>query len=99
MLIVAFAVAAAPASAHYKPRGTDCGHIVFTPQTDEGSSEIRAKGTSCKTARKLVRAWHRGNKSPLDFNCRSREHDHPSQLAHNDVLCTRGERRVTFAAY
>jgi hypothetical protein len=90
-------VVAPAASAHYPAKGKDCGSIQFEPQTDHGSSDIRAKRTSCRTARRIVRKWDKGNKSPLGFTCRARSHD--EQLAHSDVKCTRGNRRVTFAAF
>jgi hypothetical protein len=105
--LLAFALSAAVAalllssvaSAHYKPRGKDCGSIAFTPNSDDGSSEIRAKGTSCRRARKIVRRWERGNKSPFGYTCRDRAHDPAEGLAHSDVKCTRGDKRVTWAAF
>jgi hypothetical protein len=94
---LALLLAAAPASAHYKPRGKDCGAIAFTPQTDEGASDIHAKNITCKRARRIVRIWHNGDESPRDFTCRARDHDDPNGLAHQDVVCRRGERRVSWA--
>ena len=90
-------LAAAPASAHYRAVGKDCGAIAFTPQTDEGASDIYAKNTSCRKARRVVRAWHRGDESPRRYTCRARDHDDPQGLAHQDVVCRRGNRRVSFA--
>jgi hypothetical protein len=90
-------VAAVPASAHYTVNR--CGSIAFTPQTDEGASAIRAHNMTCRAARRLVRAYHDGDRSPSGFTCRSRSHDPPDGLAHSDVICTRGVRRVTWAAY
>jgi hypothetical protein len=98
---IATCAAVAPAieaGAHYRPVGKDCGKVVFTPQSDDASSAIRAKGTSCRTARRIVKAWRRGNRSPLDFRCRARNHDN-NNLAHADVKCTRDGKRVTFAAF
>jgi hypothetical protein len=86
------------AGAHYRAVGKDCGKIVFTPQSDDASTDIRAKGTSCRKARRIVKAWRRGNKSPLGFRCRARNHD-KNTLAHSDVKCTRDGKRVTFAAF
>ena len=100
VLVVAF-VAAIPvlgASAHYRPVGKDCGTVVFTPHSDNASSSIRAKGTTCRKARRIVKSWERGNRSPLGFRCRARNHDN-ANLAHQDVKCTREGKRVTFAAY
>ena len=95
---VVAAVPAVDAGAHYKPAGKDCGVVVFTPHSDDASSAIRAKGTSCRKARRIVKSWERGNKRPLGFRCRARNHDNDN-LAHADVKCTRGGKRVTFAAY
>ncbi len=97
-IAVALPLVAVPsAGAHYKPKGKRCGTIVFTPNSDHASSSIRAKRTTCRKARRIVRKWERGNRSPLRFECRSREDD--DALSHRDVKCTRGKKRVTFAAY
>jgi hypothetical protein len=92
-------VTAVPASAHYRSIGKHCGSIQFTPQSDDGASSIYAKNVKCRTARRIVRAVRRGNASPLDFTCRSRGHDPRNGLAHSDVVCTRANRRVSWAAY
>src|SRR5215218_9129743 len=90
--------AAAPAGAHYDNVGArDCGVIVFTPQSDDGASAIRARGVSCRTARRIVKAVDRGNKSPLGFSCKSRGHDPANFIAHDDFRCKRGSRVVTWA--
>ena len=86
---------AAPAGAHPKnPGAKKCGYIVFTPQTDDAASYIRAKDVSCNRARRIVRAIDRGNERPFNFSCTSRPHD--SGLGHADVRCTRGSRVVTY---
>ena len=90
---------ASPASAHYRSVGKSCGSIQFTPQSDDGASSIYASRVTCHTARRIVRAVRRGNESPLGFDCRGRGHDPRNGLAHNDVICTRGSRRVTWAAF
>jgi hypothetical protein len=90
--------AAVDAGAHYRPVGKNCGTVVFTPRSDDASSAIRARGTSCRTARRIVKSWERGNRRPLGFRCRARNHD-GDNLAHADVKCTRDGKRVTFAAY
>jgi hypothetical protein len=98
LALAVLALAAPAASAHYKARGKHCGSIQFQAQTDSGASAIYAKDVKCRTARRIVRAYHRGNESPLGFTCRSRDHDPAYGLAHTDVKCTRaGYRRVTFA--
>jgi hypothetical protein len=92
-------VASVPASAHYRGVGKRCGSIVFTPQSDDAASSIRAKNVTCRRARRIVRAIRRGNNSPFDYNCRGRGHDPSNGLAHTDVICTKGDRRVTWANY
>ena len=96
----ALAAAVPAASAHYKPRGKDCGTISFQDQTDNGASSIYAKRVKCRTARRIVRAYNRGNESPRGFTCTERPHE-PNGLAHRDIKCTRdgGTRRVTFAIF
>jgi hypothetical protein len=95
LALTALAVAVPAAGAHYAPR--DCGSIRFQPQTDSGASAIHVTHVKCRTARAIVRAYHRGNRSPRGFRCVSRSHVPAGGLAHTDVKCTRGERRVTFA--
>ena len=86
---------AAPAGAHPKnPGAKKCGYIVFTPQTDDAASYIRAKNVSCTRARRIVRAIDRGNERPFNFSCTSRPHD--SGLGHADVRCKRGSRIVSY---
>ena len=104
ILVAALALvllAAVPASAHYRAVGNDCGAIQFTPQTDDGADDIYAKNVKCRTARRIVRAYRRGNRTPLEFRCRGRAHDPSNGLGHRDVVCTRagGFRRVSFGLY
>jgi hypothetical protein len=101
VLLIAIAVLAltAPAAmAHYERHGKHCGSVVTTPNTDDGASAIRATNTTCRRARRIARKYERGNRSPFGFECVARDHD-GAQLSHRDVVCFRGERRVTFAAY
>ena len=95
-MVVAVAVPAA--GAHYRKHGKACGSVVTTPNSDDGASAIRASHTRCRTARRVARRYERGNHSPLSFTCRSRSHD-GAALSHRDVICTRGEGTVSFAAY
>ena len=100
-LIALAVVPAAPASAHYDDVGKPCRAIMFEPNTDSGASDIYAKNVKCRTARRLVRAYRNGDRSPLEFRCRGRAHDPTNGLGHRDVVCTRagGFRRVSFALY
>jgi hypothetical protein len=89
--------AAAPAGAHYTNSGSSyCGFIVFTPNSDDAASGIEAKGVSCRTARRMVKAVDRGNARPFGFRCKARAHDDPMFIAHSDVRCKRGRRVVTW---
>jgi hypothetical protein len=102
LALVALALLAAPgtAGAHYMPAGMNCGTITFTPNTDAGASSIYAKGTSCRTARRIVKSFARGNTRPLGFTCAARartDGDGALELAHDDVRCKRGKKMVTFA--
>ena len=48
------AVALAPPTAGGAVR--NCGHIAFTPNSDDIATRIRAEGVTCRTARRFVRA-------------------------------------------
>lgn len=94
------AAAAAPAGAHYREIGRDCGQVGFEPNTDFAAGDIHASRVRCRTARRLVRRYTvAGDRTPLDFRCRSRTHDPDDGLAHSDVVCKRGTRRVSWAAF
>ena len=96
--LAVLALAVPAAGAHYKPRGKSCGSVAFQDQTDCGASAIYAKSVKCRTARRMVREYHNGDRSPRGFSCVRRSHDPTNGLAHTDVKCTRdGYRRVTFA--
>jgi hypothetical protein len=55
--------ATATASSH-------CGRIVFEPQTDNAAVNIHARGTSCRRARRIVRAVYNST-PPFGYRCRS----------------------------
>jgi hypothetical protein len=97
VVLILAAVTAPSASAHYAPVGKHCGRIVFTPQSDDAASSIRAKRVTCRKARRLVRKFRRGDRTPFRFRCRARQHN--ANLSHLDVKCTRGRKRVSWAAY
>lgn len=99
ILALALGSAAVPAGAHYRETGRDCGEVPFTPRTDDVAGDIRASHTNCRTARRVVRSWRAGDRTPLGYRCRRRVHDPDSGLAHSDVLCRKGSRRVTWGAF
>ena len=53
LAVLCIAVASvAPASAAAR----SCGSIAFTPNSDEGAGDIRARGVRCRVARRVARA-------------------------------------------
>ena len=94
---VVFGVATASASAEGALASAKCGQIVFEPQTDNGVANIRASGTSCRRARRIVRAVYNGNRQPFGYRCRSRVHD--EGLFHTHWVCTKNQARVTWDKY
>jgi len=99
----ALLVAAVPASSHYAlSGGRSCGHISFTPGTDLGSSHygaggIKAKGTTCGTAKKVARASKsHGGKAfrASGFSCKPKSQRH---AGHFDYRCRKGGATIVFA--
>ena len=95
---VAFGVATASASAEGGLASASCGQIVFEPQTDNGAANIRARGTSCRRARRIVRAVYNGQRHPFGYRCRSRAHDGDG-LFFRHWVCTKNQARVTWDKY
>ena len=75
-----------------------CGRIGFEPQTDDVAVNIRARGTSCRRARSIVRAVYNGNREPFGYRCRSRLHDE-GVLSFRHWVCTKNLARVTWDKY
>lgn len=92
------AATAAPASAR------SCGSIAFTPNSDEGAGDIRARGVRCRVARRVARASRSHGPSgeagtifryrARRFRCRGRELDTP--LPSVRYRCVRGRSVVRF---
>jgi hypothetical protein len=76
----------------------NCGRIGFEPQTDNVAANIRARGTSCRRARRIVRAVYNGRREPFGYRCRSRAHD-DGGLAFRHWVCTKNQARVTWDKY
>jgi hypothetical protein len=94
-LVLAAAVTALfPASAS----AGHCGRIGFEPQTDNVAANIHARGTSCRRARRIVRAVYNGNRSPFGYRCRSRVRD-DGGLFFRRWTCTKNDARVTWNKY
>jgi hypothetical protein len=96
----AVACAAMPSGAAAAQAGpsANCGRIGFEPQTDNVAANIRARGTSCRRARRIVRAVYNGNRAPFGYRCRSRLHD-DGGLAFRHWVCTKNQARVTWDKY
>ena len=90
--VAAFAAFPGTASAGH------CGRIGFTPQTDNIAANIHARGTSCRRARRIVRAVYNGNRSPFGYRCRSRPRD-DGGLFYRRWVCTKNDARVTWNKY
>ena len=98
--LVALAAAAGTASAATR----SCGSIGFTPNSDEGVSDIRATGVRCRTARRVARAAREHGPSgrpgtifryrAYRFRCRGRELD--TALPSVRFRCVRGAAVVRF---
>jgi hypothetical protein len=98
-LLTAAVLACTAASAWAEPHASaNCGRIGFEPQTDNVADDIRARGTSCRRARRIVRAVYRGNREPFGYRCRSRLHD-DGGLAFRHWVCTKNQARVTWDKY
>jgi hypothetical protein len=93
-----FAGATAGAWAEGAAGAANCGRIGFEPRTDNVAANIRARGTSCRRARRIVRAVYRGNREPFGYRCRSRAHD-DGGLAFRHWACTKNRARVTWDKY
>jgi hypothetical protein len=76
----------------------NCGRIGFEPQTDNVAANIRARGTSCRRARRIVRAVYNGNREPFGYRCRSRADDEGG-LSFRHWVCTKNLARVTWDKY
>ena len=76
----------------------NCGRIGFEPGTDNVAANIRAQGTSCRRARRIVRAVYNGNREPFGYRCRSRAHDEGG-LSFRHWVCTKNLARVTWDKY
>jgi hypothetical protein len=94
LVVVAAACAAFPAGAS----AGHCGRIGFEPQTDNVAANIHARGTSCRRARRIVRAVYNGNRTPFGYRCRSRAHD-DGGLFFRRWACTKNAARVTWDKY
>jgi hypothetical protein len=73
-----------------------CGDVVYTPQTDNGAFDIRARGVSCSTARAVARAGDGAgrNYSSRGFLCTGTVRE--NGLRRTVTTCRDGARRIEF---
>jgi len=102
------AITAAPAQADYMNTGAKrCAWVSFEANSDAGARPF-ARGTTCRVARKLVRDYWADATGAVPryqlldlYRCKSRvrQAGHAGNgIAHTDVRCTRGSKKViTFA--
>jgi hypothetical protein len=95
---VVFGCATASAWAADAGASANCGRIGFEPHTDNVAANIRASGTSCRRARRIVRAVYHGDRQPFGYRCRSRGHDEGG-LYFRHWVCTKNQARVTWDKY
>src|SRR4051812_3390459 len=90
------------ATARYGPaKSRGCGSIGFTPNSDDGAGDIRARHVSCRVARKVARKSKPFGPSHPDpykargFRCRGR-HLPSAGLEAALYTCHRGRKTVAF---
>lgn len=78
-----------------------CGQIGFTPQTEDGVFKIRARGTTCRRARRVARRARLTGAATgpftyrrAGFRCQGRPVE--DALPSARWRCRRGDDRVTF---
>lgn len=84
------------------PSNIDCGYITFTPQTEDGATDIRATGIGCEEARALVEAVRRDSSysarsrsfSMRGFQCTALLRDPNANILIVEYTCTRGDAQV-----
>ncbi len=87
--------------AHFpRPAGAiRCADVPITPNSDDVVTDIRARGVTCRVARRVARQQATTDANTAGYTCRTREHDDGS-MPHRDVRCRRGATRViTFADF
>jgi hypothetical protein len=103
LALVLAALLALPAltGAHFpRPAGAiRCADVPITPNSDDVVTDIRARGVTCRVARRVARQQATTDANTAGYTCRTREHDDGS-MPHRDVRCRRGASRViTFADF
>lgn len=80
------------------PSGSRCPTVVFSPDSDHGAFNLRARNVSCAVATRVARGAIGGDRryTRAALRCRGTFDDHG--LPHTVYRCVRRGARVTFAA-
>lgn len=79
------------------PGERDCGDVAYTPNTDHGAFDIRARGTSCSVARAIARD---AEDKPRRFSTRGYTcvgERRTGGLPRTVFVCRNGDKRVSFS--
>ena len=85
-------------SVHVVPAGRACPMVVFTPNSDHGAFELRARNVGCSLARRVARGAEGGDRRYRRAGLRCRGVFDPFGLPKTVYRCTRAGARVTFVA-
>jgi hypothetical protein len=78
--------------------GVPCRRVAFTPASDHGAFQIRARNVDCAAARNVARGADDGDRRYRRGGLRCRGTFDPSGLPKTVYRCTRARARVTFVA-
>jgi hypothetical protein len=85
-------------SVHVVPAGRECGTVAFTPSSDHGAFELRARNVGCGVAERVARGAVGGDRRYRRAGMRCRGVFDGAGLARTVYRCVRPGARVTFAA-
>jgi hypothetical protein len=83
---------------HVVRTGRKCANVVFTPASDHGAFNIRARNVGCAVARDVARGAEDGDLRYRRAGLRCRGTFDDAGLAQTVYRCTRPGARVTFSA-
>jgi hypothetical protein len=78
--------------------GIECATVVFTPDSDHGAFDLRARNVTCAVATDVARGAIDGDRRYRRAGLRCRGVFDPHGLAKTVYRCTRAGARVTFVA-
>ena len=102
--VLATLALALPACGDDEQPVADCGLVAFTPQSDDGAFEIRARGVDCTVARSVARGSRDVRASApryraRGFACTGGATGGDDALPGTAYRCTRGDATVTFTRH